>query len=498
MWKLKSSAIALIVSLAVFAVACGGGEVKTIIVEKEVPVEVVKEVIVEKEVPVEVVKEVIVEKEVETIVTTIVEVEAAVVEKEPKTIIWWWWGEDNTPGVQDWVDAIVPIYEAENPHITVDAVYNTTDAIVPNTVAAVAAQSGPDIGHYWSTGLLLDDMFAGQFLPIEDLMPETVEHILPFVRDYITYDGHVWGIPNATTGYPWVYNKNLWEEAGLDRDFIPTTWDELLEVGAALNAAGITPMGAGMKDQWWADWPWLMFAPMEVAGEREFIEDYTGISGAKQTDPKYLQVYEKTQELIDANFFSPDVNSMGLIDGWDMIPAGTAAMTMGLDALAIAWERDLGEGNVGVFFTPKYGTGAHGDKYQTGTAYSVIYKWSEVAQEAADFLAFQHRSDIMKLYYELSGVILMDDRFDRDWLDTDVARQLYDWTYDEDMVAQSLYHIAWPTLLDFTWSGAGALFAGEMTALEVAEQAQQVMSDWQNDYPEQVEKYKAWLETSGF
>ena len=499
--------LAMMVSLAMVAAACGGDDekvVETIVVEKEVPVEVVKEVIVEKEVPVEVEK--IVEKEVEVVreveviteVEKIVEVEVAPEEKDPVTLVWWWWGEDNTPGVQDWVDALVPIYEAENPHITIDAVYNTTDGIVPNTVAAVAAQGGPDIGHYWSTGLYLDDMFNGQFTPLEDLIPEAIDHILPFVRNYTTYEGHVWGIPNATTGYPWVYNKLLWEQAGLDRDFIPETWDQLLEVGAALNAAGITPMAAGMKDQWFGDWPWLMLLPVSLDGEREFIEDYTGINDVKLTDPEYLQTWERLQELIDADFFSPDVNSLGLVEGWDMLPSGTGAMTMGLDALAIQWERDLGEGNVGIFLTPKYDDGAHGDKYQTGTAYSVVYKWSDHPQEAADFLAFQHRSDIMKLLYELSGVILMDDRFEREWLDTPVARQLYDWTYDEEKVGESLYHIAWPTLLDFTWPGAGAIFTGDMTALEVAELSQQVLADWQKDSPDQVEKYKTWLNTSGF
>ena len=479
--------LAMMVSLAMVAAACGGDDekaVETIVVEKEVPVEVVKEVVVEKEVAVEVEK--------------IVEVEVAPAEKEPVTIVWWWWGEDESPGMVDWVDALVPIYEAENPHITIDKVFNTTDGIVPNTVAAVAAQGGPDIGHYWSTGLYLDDMFNGQFAPLDELIPEDVDHILPFVRNYTTYEGHVWGLPNYSTGYPWVYNKLLWEQAGLDRDFIPETWDELLEVGAALNAAGITPMAAGMKDQWFADWPWIELLAVGLDSEREFIEDYLGISGAKMTDPEYLAVYEKWQELIDADFFDESVNSLGFVEGWDMLPSGTAAMTMGLDSLAIQWERILGEGNVGLFLTPKFDDGAHGDKYQTGTAYSVVYHWSDVKQEAADFLAFQHRPDIMKLLYELSGVMLLDDRFERDWLDTPVARVMYDWTYDEDKVGESLYHIAWPTLLDFTWSGGGALSVGEMTPLEVAELAQGVLEDWQQDFPEQVEKYKTWLDTAGF
>ena len=509
--KIGSSAIvallAMMVSLAMVAAACGGDDektVETIVVEKEVPVEVVKEVIVEKQVPVEVVKEVIVEKEVEVVkevvveVEKIVEVEVAPAEKEPVELTWWWWGEDQSPGMSDWADAIVPIYEAENPHITIEAVLLPTDSVIPNTIGAVTSQQGPDIGTYWAAGIFIEDMTGGQFLPLEELIPEEVAHYLPFARNYATYEGHVYGVPYYSAGYPWVYNKALWEEAGLDRDFIPKTWDELLEVGAALNAAGITPMGAGMKDQWFADWPWLELQPVTLESERDYLEDFLGITDAKMTDPKYLAPWEKLQELIDNDFFDESVNSIGFIEGWDMVAQGTAAMTMAVDAVAIGWERDLGEGNVGIFTTPVWDDAAHGAKYQSGTAYQTIYHWSENPQEAADFLAFTHRPDIMKLAYELSSVMTMDDRFEREWLDTPVAREIYDLTWDETKVGQSTYHITWPSLIDFTWSGGGALFQGEMTPLEVAELSQQVLEDWRRDFPEVVEGYKKWLETSGY
>ena len=53
-----------------------------------------------------------------------------------------------------------------------------------------------------------------------------------------TDDGVTYGLPFIATSHGFYYNADLLAEQGLE---VPTTWDELLAVAAALDEAGITP-----------------------------------------------------------------------------------------------------------------------------------------------------------------------------------------------------------------------------------------------------------------
>lgn len=53
-----------------------------------------------------------------------------------------------------------------------------------------------------------------------------------------TYDGKIYGMPFSADASVLVWNKNLFEEAGLDPDKAPTTWAEIREDAAAVGALG--------------------------------------------------------------------------------------------------------------------------------------------------------------------------------------------------------------------------------------------------------------------
>ena len=52
----------------------------------------------------------------------------------------------------------------------------------------------------------------------------------------------------------WIYNKDLFDKAGLDADKPPKTWDEFLAACDKLKAAGIAPVGGGIQDGYWGEW----------------------------------------------------------------------------------------------------------------------------------------------------------------------------------------------------------------------------------------------------
>jgi raffinose/stachyose/melibiose transport system substrate-binding protein len=75
------------------------------------------------------------------------------------------------------------------------------------------------------------------------------EHVLPIGKVPMTdTDGKLYGMPVNLEGYGFIYNKDLFEQAGITEP--PGTISELKAAAAKLKDAGITPFSAGYGE-WW-------------------------------------------------------------------------------------------------------------------------------------------------------------------------------------------------------------------------------------------------------
>jgi multiple sugar transport system substrate-binding protein len=78
-----------------------------------------------------------------------------------------------------------------------------------------------------------------QVAPIGDFLADSavLDQLNPTVMDVVTDDaGEVWGVPIGAYTMGLLYNRALFEEAGLDPDAPPTTWDEVAEAAAAIDS----------------------------------------------------------------------------------------------------------------------------------------------------------------------------------------------------------------------------------------------------------------------
>lgn len=75
-----------------------------------------------------------------------------------------------------------------------------------------------------------------------------VSDLYEAVKPGISLDGEVYGFPMALESYGFIYNKDLFAQAGITEE--PQTLSELKEVCEKLEAAGITPFGEAYKDTW--------------------------------------------------------------------------------------------------------------------------------------------------------------------------------------------------------------------------------------------------------
>ncbi len=111
--------------------------------------------------------------------------------------------------------------------------------------------------------------------------------------EYTTDDGMIYGVPFRLDAKLFFYNKDIFEEQGLE---IPTTWDELIDVCEKLQAAGITPIAEGNQDQWPACHYVGTLNQMCVADDVR-AKDYNAATG-EFTDPGYVQALDYYQQLV--------------------------------------------------------------------------------------------------------------------------------------------------------------------------------------------------------
>ena len=105
--------------------------------------------------------------------------------------------------------------------------------------------------------------------------------------------------------------------------------------------------------------------------------------------------------------------SLDLDQGVRLFSQGKGAMAFGTDGMISQWIKDLGPDKVGVMRPPKYGTGQLADAGNATQSISFfVTKWSQHQQEAADFLQYLHSPDRLTAWYQATGVVAADDRFD--------------------------------------------------------------------------------------
>jgi len=198
---------------------------KVVVVEKEVPKEIIKEV------PKEIIKEVPVEKEVIKEVEKQVVVTAAPVKA---TVNFAFHG--GTEELDMYTDAVAK-FNQRDPNITVNAQHIPADEYKQKVETMIAAGTPPDV--FW-----LHANYFAKFQKagvLKDLQPYIDRDQYPIDAFYETAvgqfsaEGQILGIPRETSSIVVAYNKNLFDEAGLDYPTEDWTYDDLLEMALALT-----------------------------------------------------------------------------------------------------------------------------------------------------------------------------------------------------------------------------------------------------------------------
>jgi multiple sugar transport system substrate-binding protein len=149
----------------------------------------------------------------------------------------------NARGGEAAEQALIQKYMEENPNIEIE--YLSTTAIggpsdtdtIANLIFSLEAGTTIDVAKVEVQRTPLELMATGSNLELSEINPEGVQERSEQLLNMNTVqikDG-VWGLPYEYDPFGYIYNADMYAEAGLDPDSPPTTWDELREVNTALQ-----------------------------------------------------------------------------------------------------------------------------------------------------------------------------------------------------------------------------------------------------------------------
>lgn len=141
--------------------------------------------------------------------------------------VWHYWDGTNA----DTFDAMAREYTESHPGVEI-SVSNVPNAdFLTKLRASATSRTLPDIA--------IGDLVwvpqineIGSLADLSELLPaETLDDVNPALTSFGTIDGAQVSVPVSANNLAYMYNRTVFEEAGLDPEQPPATWEELLEQG---------------------------------------------------------------------------------------------------------------------------------------------------------------------------------------------------------------------------------------------------------------------------
>ena len=334
----------------------------------------------------------------------------------------WWWGDQEAPGAQKYVDAAIAAYEKKRPNVTIDAVLQTTDGLVPSFQTAAASKTGPDLEYFWGGTNALTPAWKKQIAPISDYLPKSeLSHYLNATEE--TYDGKVWTAPwYVQPSFPLLVRKDVLAKNGLT---VPTTWNQLMSTCDALSAKGVTTIAGGVKDGWFGGWLYSILGSQDLSSQKDVLAASVGTQSF--TSAKQAEWWKRLAESKKHGCWNNDINSLELYQAQQRFVDGSAAMTItaGTDAPNFVAKAG-GDANVQVMAMPSWAKGPYAGKLGSSSQTLGITSWSKYPQVGADFIKFLHTPAELNAWYAATGAMPADDRFDTSQVTSPSKKALFD------------------------------------------------------------------------
>ncbi|CAM3423637.1 ABC transporter substrate-binding protein [Brevibacillus invocatus] len=234
--------------------------------------------------------------------------------KDPVELVMYSW----RPEDKEAYEGFIAEFQKMHPHVKVN--FRSFKSTEYNTILtnSLTAGSGVDILQlrpYAGAASIAD---AGYLLPIDDV-PGVADIPQSYLDAARGEDGKVYGVPLFINSAVIFYNKQLFQDHGLQT---PTTWEEFLQVCEALSQKGIIPVAQAGKAAYLLSYTHNVIGTSAFGGE-EYVEKL--LSGEVNfTDPAFKESIKRMSDLVP--YFPKDFIAIDDKDAQALFYTGKAAM----------------------------------------------------------------------------------------------------------------------------------------------------------------------------
>jgi raffinose/stachyose/melibiose transport system substrate-binding protein len=214
---------------------------------------------------------------------------------------------------------IIAAYEAANPNVTIEAVYNSQD-YATQFQSMLASGTLPDIVLVQKQNMP-DLVESGIILDLSDR--PVANRLFDVARAPNSYRGNLYAVPFMLQGYGLLYNEDIFNDLGIDGP--PRTLSELESTIETVSAAGLSPFTT-MVGETWATGQYLLFGISPyLADDPSLIADIN--SGAESfANDRIAGIFDFLSIMRDNQ--QANAISYGFGDGAAHFGGGESAMTM--------------------------------------------------------------------------------------------------------------------------------------------------------------------------
>ncbi len=258
-----------------------------------------------------------------------------------------------------WLDAVIKAFEEKHPEYKV----SVTATAAPNAVVAAFRNEKADNTDLYMS---ITDLNTDKMEPLDDVLDSTPEGESKTIREkfsdaYLnmvtTEEGKIYSLTYGGGGTGIVYNKQLFEEAGIR--ILPRTTDELASTCDALSSSDITPF-CHFKGMGYWDYMTLAWF-MQYDGEDYFVNNFFACKDEKGNSPSKA-VFQKEdgryeaikacEKIITTDYILKGSNSNDHVTMQTQFLNGDAAMMVNGNWLANEMASIGSVENFGVMKTP--------------------------------------------------------------------------------------------------------------------------------------------------
>lgn len=247
---------------------------------------------------------------------------------------------------------IFDAYVKENPHVTIVVEALDDEAYKTKFKAYASGSQMPDLVSVWGQPGFIDEVIEAGLLA--ELNPGDYADygFMAGSLDGFSAGGKLYGLARNTDVIGFYYNAKIFEDNGWE---VPTTYDELLALGAKAKEAGIAACAMDGADKW-PLYIYITALMQQIDGSGVMAKTHDAIANADFSDPTFTQACDLLRQAAEAGLFQNGFETSDYGTAQSMFKNGQAAMYfMGSWDMSMATAEDVPDEvreNIRVFQMP--------------------------------------------------------------------------------------------------------------------------------------------------